>query len=169
VIIRAGVENAYLPKPPESRLYNRTARTLVWAGFIALWIFGGYLTHDDQDRTSNLVLDSSRDAWGADRGVHDSSLRSGAQNRTEIGQSGSVHSAAGVEKRRWTGMKRMQTSAKKGRRPTCFACGAWPVAELSIAPSRMRASRPFWKLTSGRLLILAACSSSFGMTTSALR
>jgi len=30
-------------------------------------------------------------------------------------------------------MKRMRTSAKKGRRPTCFACGAWPVAELSIA------------------------------------
>src|SRR5882672_10000620 len=47
-------------------------------------------------------------------------------------------------------MKRMRTSAKKGRKPTCFACGAWPVAELSIAPSRMPASRPFWKLTSGR-------------------
>ena len=58
-------------------------------------------------------------------------------------------------------MKRMRTSPANERRPTCFACAAWPVVEISIAPSPTLVSRPFWKRTSGRLLTLEGSSKGF--------
>src|SRR6266851_5624674 len=59
----------------------------------------------------------------------------------------------GVEKRRWTGMKLTRISAESESWPTYFACAAWPVAELSIAPSRTPANKRFWKHMKRRLSI----------------
>ena len=117
-------------------------------------------------RTSDLVPDSSRDAWGADRRVHVSSLRARAKVELRlVSQECSFRSlTAGVKKRKSIRMKRLRTSAERGRRPTRFVCGAWPVAELSIAlPDASQ--QAFLEAQSEGLLILAACSQPFGMTT----
>jgi hypothetical protein len=61
-------------------------------------------------------------------------------------------------------MKLTPISAESERRPTYFACGAWPVEELSIARFRTAASKRFWKHTNWGLLISWEFSKLFGMT-----